>query len=94
MEVAQNASEFYRSQGQTERAALLRFIMPDSSLQGDRVILAFKPAFDIIHRMAPETKKAASVPEAACPTLLPLLDELRTYCYEHTIEEIPAFLTA
>ena len=22
---------------------------------------------------------------------LPLLDELRTYCYEHKIEEIPAF---
>ena len=25
---------------------------------------------------------------------LPLLDELRTYCYEHRIEEIPAFLVA
>ncbi len=25
---------------------------------------------------------------------LTLLDELRTYCYEHTIEEMPAFLTA
>jgi len=24
--------------------------------------------------------------------LLPLLDELRTYCYEHQIEEIPALL--
>jgi hypothetical protein len=23
---------------------------------------------------------------------LPLLDELRTYCYEHKIEEIPALL--
>jgi hypothetical protein len=30
--------------------------------------------------------------EAACPILLPLLDELRTYCYEHRIEEIPALL--
>ena len=28
----------------------------------------------------------------ACPILLPLLDELRTYCYEHRIEEIPALL--
>jgi hypothetical protein len=27
-----------------------------------------------------------------CPILLPLLDELRTYCYEHKIEEIPALL--
>jgi hypothetical protein len=25
-------------------------------------------------------------------TLVPLLDELRTYCYEHQIEEIPALL--
>jgi len=57
------------------------------------------PHFDIIHRIAQEarryaqeTKKAASSVEAACPILLPLLDELRTYCYEHKIEEIPALL--
>jgi hypothetical protein len=56
------------------------------------------PHFDIIHRIAQEarryaqeTKKAASL-EAACPTLLPLLDELRTFCYENKIEEIPALL--
>ena len=30
----------------------------------------------------------------ACPTLLPLLDELRTYCYEHKIEEIPIVLAS
>jgi hypothetical protein len=40
------------------------------------------------------TKKAAPDAEAACPVLLPLLDELRTYCYENKIEEIPAFLSA
>jgi hypothetical protein len=39
-----------------------------------------------------ETKQAAPMLEAACPILLPLLDELRTYCYEHQIEEIPALL--
>jgi len=39
-------------------------------------------------------EKKAAEPSAACMILLPLLDELRTYCYEHTIEEIPAFLTA
>jgi hypothetical protein len=32
------------------------------------------------------------MPEAACPILLPLLDELRTFCYEHKIEEIRALL--
>ena len=30
--------------------------------------------------------------KTACPILLPLLDELRTYCYEHHIEEIRALL--
>ena len=39
----------------------------------------------------PAHRKAASL-EAACPVLLPLLDELRTYLYEHQIEEIPASL--
>jgi hypothetical protein len=59
----------------------------------------FKPPFDIIHRMAQEArcfprsiKKAADSVPTACPVLLPLLDELRTYCYEHNIEEIPALL--
>ncbi len=28
---------------------------------------------------------------SCCLLHLPLLDELRTYCYEHTIEELPAF---
>ena len=87
------------SQGQDERderAALLRFLMTGSSLQGDRVEPAFKPPFDIIHRIAQEaregTKKQAEDASSACPTLLPLLDELRTYCYQHQIEEIPALL--
>jgi len=103
VEVARNASEFYRNQGQAERATLLRFIMPGSTFQNDKVVPAFKPPFDIIHRIAQEarvcdrgqhtregTKKQAEIAPSACPTLLPLLDELRTYCYEHKIEEIPA----
>jgi hypothetical protein len=105
VEVARNASEFYRSQGQAERAALLGFLMPGSSLYDDRVVPAFKPPFDIIHRIAQEAracdsgqsardaeKKQAEGASSACPTLLPLLDQLRTYCYEHKIEEIPVFL--
>jgi len=63
------------------------------------VVPAFKPPFDIIHRIAGEacrvsrgTKKQAASSETTCPTLLPLLDELITYCYEHQIEEIPALL--
>ena len=103
MEIARNAPEFYRSQGQAERSALLRFLMPGSALQGDRVAPAFKPPFDIIHRIAQEardcaqrrhegTKKQAEGASSACPTLLPLLDELRTYCYENKIEDISALL--
>jgi site-specific DNA recombinase len=107
VEVARNASEFYRGQGQAERAAMLRFSMPGSSLQGDRVIPTFKPPFDIIYRIAKEAractkgqhghegiKKQAEGDPAACPILLPLLDELRTFCYTHEIEDIPEFLLA
>ena len=32
-------------------------------------------------------------PEGRISFLLPLLDELRTYCFEHAIEEIPSLLT-
>lgn len=82
LEMARNAQELYRSRGQAERAALLGFILPGSTLQGDRVIPAFKPPFDIIHRIAQEarratqgTKKQASAdPANACPILLPRPD--------------------
>ncbi|MCX7031020.1 MAG: hypothetical protein NTU62_13000 [Spirochaetes bacterium] len=81
LEIARNARQFYHSQGQTEQAALLRFIMPGSSLQEDQVVPAFKPPFDIIHRMAQEArrcaqdiKKQAECDPTACPTLLPRLD--------------------
>jgi hypothetical protein len=99
LEIARSAQAFYRSRGQTEREALLRFIMSGSALKDDRVIPAFRPPFDIIHRMAqearrisPDMKKAVGALPTACQSLLPLLDELRTYCYEHKIEEIPALL--
>jgi hypothetical protein len=42
--------------------------------------------------VAQEIKQAAPDPETACPTLLPLLDELRTFFYEHKIEEVPALI--
>jgi hypothetical protein len=35
---------------------------------------------------------APKSPVRVCWSLLPLLDELITYCYEHQIEEIPALL--
>jgi hypothetical protein len=79
--------------------------MPGSSLNGNRAVPALKPPFDIIYRIAQEAracesarparegeKKQAEDASSACPTLLPLLVELRTCCYEHKIEEIPAFL--
>ena len=56
------------------------------------MVPALKPPFDIIHRIAQDTRKAADELPTACPVLLPLLDELRTYCFEHKIEEIPALL--
>jgi len=38
-------------------------------------------------------QKQAAKSSAACMILLPLLDELGTYCYEHENEGIPAFLS-
>jgi hypothetical protein len=97
LELARNAQEFFHTHGQAERAALLGFILPGSTLDRDRLVPAYKPPFDIIHRIAEEarrttegTKKQAASLETTCPVRLPLLDELRTYCYEHQVEEIPA----
>jgi hypothetical protein len=75
----------------TEGTALIGFILQGPTLQSDHIVPAFTPPYDIIHQMAQEIKKAASL-EAACPILLPLLDELRTFCFEHKIEEIPVLL--
>ena len=106
LEIARNAQEFYRTHSQTERAAILGFILPGSTLDRNGVVPAFKPPFDIINRIAQEAracangdhshedikKQASELASNACPVLLPLLDELRTYCFAHKIEEIPALL--
>ena len=60
----------------------------------------FKPPFDIIWKLAREARKykpyvkkeAVEDLSPACPTALPLLDQLRMYCYNNRIE-IPTFLT-
>ncbi|MCX7038830.1 MAG: recombinase zinc beta ribbon domain-containing protein, partial [Spirochaetes bacterium] len=81
LEIARNAQESYRSHSQAERTALLGFILPGSTLKNDQVLPAFKPPFDIIHRMAQEarrfpqdTKKQAEGDPTACPTLLSAWD--------------------
>lgn len=51
-----------------------------------------KPPFGISQRIAQKAKQAAPHPRTACPILLPVPDYLRTYCYEHQIEETPALL--
>ena len=74
LEVARGAQEFYRTHGQAERADLMSFILAGSALEDDQVTPSFKPPFDIIHRIAQETKKAASDLPTACPVLLPRPD--------------------
>lgn len=51
-EIARNAQEFLRTRSQAERAVLLGFILPGSTLKEDRVVPIFTPPFDIIHRIA------------------------------------------
>ncbi len=74
LELARNAQEFFRTHGQAERAALLAFVLPGSTLDQDRVIPTFRQPFEIIHRIAQETKKAVPDLETACPILLPRQD--------------------
>ncbi len=92
LEIARNAQEFYRKQGQAERAALLGFILSGSILQGDKVVSAFKSPFDIIHRIAQEAracangdhshadikKQASEFASNACPILLPRTNRRQT----------------
>ncbi len=78
LELARDAQEFFGTRSQAERAALLAFILPRSTLDQDRVVPVFKSPFDIIHRFAQETKKAAPDVEAACPVLLPRINWRRT----------------
>ena len=101
IEIARNAYAFYQSKDQPNRAELVRFILPNSNLRDKKIKPVFKPPFDIIWKLAQEARKykSATKKEAvedlstACPTALPLLDELRTYCYTNRIE-IPNFLAA
>ena len=39
-----------------------------------------------------EQKKTADEVSTACAMLIPPLDELRTFCYEHKAEGIPALI--
>ncbi len=63
-------------------AALSGLILPGSTLDQDRVAPAFKPPFDIIHRIAQEArratqgirKQASEIVSNACPILLPRPD--------------------
>jgi site-specific DNA recombinase len=74
LDLARNAHGFYRNRGQAERAALVGFILPGSTLEADRVVPAFEPPFDIIHRIAQDTKKQAASLETTCPVRLPRQD--------------------
>jgi len=102
IEIARNAYQFFHRKDQPIRAELVRFIFPNSNLRDGKVEPVFKPPFDIIWKLAQEARKykpshkkeAAEDLSTACPNALPLLDQFRTYCYTHKIENIPSFLLA
>jgi len=100
IEIARNAYRFFKSKSKPERAELIRFILPDSQLNNGKIEPTFKPPFDIIWQLAqeakqyhPDTKKqTAEDLSTACPTVLPLLDQLRTYCYTNRLEICQVFV--
>ena len=87
LDLAQNARDIFRHNGEAERTELLRFVMPNSTLEHDTVKPVFTPPFNIIHQLAedaraveaavvadsPDAKRAASL-EAARLILLPRVD--------------------
>lgn len=76
LDLATNAHSLWK-RGQAERTELIRFVMPDSTLERDKIIPTFKPPFDIIWRLAQEAREAARgayKAEEACTVLLPGVD--------------------
>jgi hypothetical protein len=60
----------------------------------ERAMTALRPDTLGLLVSSPASRKNKGSHRLAGPfALLPLLDELRTYCYEHQIEEIPVLLT-
>lgn len=57
LELARDAIEFSRTQGQEERAVLLRFILQGSTLQDDNVVPALIPPSEIIRELVEDPRK-------------------------------------
>ena len=77
LDLAQNAGNIFQHRGEPERTELIRFVMPNSLLEGDKIIPTYKPPFDIIWRLAQEAREAARGAadlEITCTVLLPRLD--------------------
>ncbi len=85
LEIAKNAYRFFKGKSKSERVELIRFILPDSKLHNGKIEPVFKPPFDVIWKLAQETRKyfptsksikkqAAEAISAACPTALPRTD--------------------
>ena len=114
LDLTQRATEIYSQKGPEERRELVKFIMPESILDGTTIKPAFKAPFDIIHqlaidartvepmimahfddrRAASQTDRAAEIPPAARLFLLPGLDDLRTHCFEYSVDEVPMLLAS
>ena len=56
LELTQRASTLFSDRTAAEKRELIRFIMPNSTLEAGTVIPTFKPSFDIIHRIATDAR--------------------------------------
>ena len=63
LDLAQNSRGIFRNRDEAARTELLRFVMPDSIIEGDTVKPVFRAPFDIIRRLAEDARAiAATIP--------------------------------
>jgi site-specific DNA recombinase len=78
LDLTQRSTEIFHDKGAAEKRELIRFVMPDSTLEKDTIRPVFKPPFDIIWNLAQEARKVgrrgAALTEPERLLLLPRLD--------------------
>ena len=80
LDLTQHATEIFLQKGREERRELVKFVMPNSLLDGSTIRPVYKSPFDIIHQLADDARKVSVDEKTAVPSetarlvLLPRVD--------------------